>query len=362
MSLPDIAVPASLERLLAPISAENPCGESLRYEGTYDRVEQARREDDASLPQGKWEAELKRADWRAVETICTEALESRSKDLQLAAWLLQAWIHLDGFAGAARGFELMHGLCENFWDGLFPQITEGDVEFRLAPIYWVNEKLPLDFKLTPLTRPLSDDTPTCCLADWESSLRATVSDKKSSDFLAAQIQNSLQRTPREWFVGLKRDVEVTLHQRDLFDQLLDAKIGKLSPGTSQIRVVVESVAQLLDSILTHALPELSTAMVATEEELSKVSADHNTGLSLVTSDVQTTAIRTRAEAYRLLEQAADFLQRTEPHSPTPYLLRRAVSWGRMSFDQLLPELVRSNSELSEIVRLLQAEVSKNPKP
>jgi type VI secretion system protein ImpA len=103
-------------------------------------------------------------------------------------------------------------------------------------------------------------------------------------------------------------------------------------------------------------------MVSAEEDLPEVSESNNTGLSLVTSDVPATAIRTRAEAYRLLEQAADFLQRTEPHSPTPYLLRRAVSWGRMSFDQLLPELVRSNSELSEIVRLLQVEVSKNPKP
>src|ERR1700722_6866094 len=69
-----------IEKLLSPISAEHPAGESLRYDGTYDKVRDARREDDASLPQGVWKTELRKADWHVVESLCTEALETRSKD------------------------------------------------------------------------------------------------------------------------------------------------------------------------------------------------------------------------------------------------------------------------------------------
>jgi len=54
----------------------------------------------------------------------------------------------------------------------------------------------------------------------------------------------------------------------------------------------------------------------------------------------------------MLAEAADFLIRTEPHSPTPYLVRRAILWGSMSLEELLPELVRNQSELSDIYRLL----------
>ncbi|HZZ40294.1 MAG TPA: type VI secretion system ImpA family N-terminal domain-containing protein, partial [Acidobacteriaceae bacterium] len=104
-----------LNHLMAPISAEHPCGEWLRYQGTYDQVREMRREDDAGLPQGVWQSELKRADWGAVETLCAEALVHRSKDLQLAAWLLEAWIQMDSFAGASRGIELMRRLCADFW-------------------------------------------------------------------------------------------------------------------------------------------------------------------------------------------------------------------------------------------------------
>ena len=64
-------------------------------------------------------------------------------------------------------------------------------------------------------------------------------------------------------------------------------------------------------------------------------------------------IRTRADAYRALEEIAEFLYGNDPHSPTSYLIRRAVAWGDMHFDELLPELVRDDAELSDIVKLLR---------
>ncbi|MCB1033146.1 MAG: type VI secretion system protein TssA, partial [Acidobacteria bacterium] len=64
------------------------------------------------------------------------------------------------------------------------------------------------------------------------------------------------------------------------------------------------------------------------------------------------AIRSRAEAYRRLSEAADYLARTEPHSPTPYLVRRAVSWGSMTVTELLKELLADKSDLTTVFKLL----------
>ena len=50
------------------------------------------------------------------------------------------------------------------------------------------------------------------------------------------------------------------------------------------------------------------------------------------------AIRDRAEADALLEQAASFLQRDDPHSPVPYLVRRAAEWGKLNAAALYQEL------------------------
>ena len=50
-------------------------------------------------------------------------------------------------------------------------------------------------------------------------------------------------------------------------------------------------------------------------------------------------IRSRIEAYQRLEEAAAWLMTNEPHSPTPYLIQRAVSWRDKSLVELLSELV-----------------------
>src|SRR5277367_6521493 len=159
-----------LDRLTAPVPVAPPCGEWLRYEGTYEQIRDARREDDIGLPQGVWQTELKRANWDAVEQLCAEALTRRSKDLQLAAWLLEAWIQLDSFAGAARGIELMRRLCSAYWEQMFPAL-DADMESRLAPIQWVNDKLSRRLRLLRLTQPTMEGIPAYSLAEWDVALR-----------------------------------------------------------------------------------------------------------------------------------------------------------------------------------------------
>jgi len=79
-----------IEAILEPISATSLCGEDLAYSPEFDRIKEARREDDASIEYGEWQTELKQADWPAVVRDCSQLLGSRSKDLRLAAWP-RAW-------------------------------------------------------------------------------------------------------------------------------------------------------------------------------------------------------------------------------------------------------------------------------
>ena len=65
----------------------------------------------------------------------------------------------------------------------------------------------------------------------------------------------------------------------------------------------------------------------------------------------------RSDALRELQRIALFFRDTEPHSPIPYLLVRAVRWGQMSFPELLSELIQENpSALSEISKLTGLDV------
>ena len=234
-----------IDRLIAPISADRPCGDWLRYEGTYEQIRDARREDDASLPQGVWQTELKQANWGAVESLCAQALAGRSKDLQLATWLLEAWIQLDSFAGAAHGIELMHRLCSEFWQDMFPALGD-DLAPRLAPIQWINDKLSRRVRLLRLTQPSMEDVPAYSLADWDVALR-NAGGPSTTGVTLSKFQQSVALTPRQWLVSLNGAVNETLAQVQGFDEFLDKKAGKLAPGLTKFRTEVSSVAQLLES-------------------------------------------------------------------------------------------------------------------
>lgn len=51
----------------------------------------------------------------------------------------------------------------------------------------------------------------------------------------------------------------------------------------------------------------------------------------------------REEAIQQLEWLRDYFRASEPHTVMPYILERAVAWGRMSFPQLLAEVVGDHS-------------------
>src|SRR5689334_3969227 len=175
--------PIEIETLLMPISPEQPSGESLRYDETYDRIKEARREDDPSLSQGVWQRELKRADWYAVSALCLEALATRTKDLQLAAWLLEAWLHLYGMAGVRDGLILTVHLCEQFWPTLYPELAASNVDARTAPIVWINERLFLTLKQIPITQPETNDAVAYTWLDWEHALHLEQQAKKYPSLL-----------------------------------------------------------------------------------------------------------------------------------------------------------------------------------
>ena len=133
--------------------------------------------------------------------------------------------------------------------------------------------------------------------------------------------------------------------------LIAARSGDLC---RQFRGLLESILSLLPSLAGNEeeQPEMEDENSFPQEYALEPMPAHETMASSVMQP-----IRSRAEAYRRLAEAADYLIRTEPHSPTPYLIKRAISWGGMTLEQLLPELVPSDAALKDLERLLKIETA-----
>ena len=128
------------EDILNPIAGDNPSGRSLRYAPIYDKIKEARREDD-ELNQGAWQHERKVADWVQVSKLCQDAIAAESKDLQLAVWLAEAQLKREGVRAFGEAVQLCQGLLDKFWDNLYPELDDGDAEQRAAPLDWLGSCL-----------------------------------------------------------------------------------------------------------------------------------------------------------------------------------------------------------------------------
>jgi type VI secretion system ImpA family protein len=343
-----------IDELLQPIPGDNPAGESLRYQGTYDRIAEARREDDPSLSQGIYKSSLKRADWTTVEAICVEALAKRSKDLQIAGWLLESWLHLYGFAGVTNGLRLLAHLCDSFWNDLYPCLDGDDLDGRIAPFDWIEQKLSLKLKQIPLTAPDELNNESYCYVDWESACHfenLAMKDPRALQEALAKInptvatfRDAVAATDRMFYADMLEDLDNAIQACASLEQVLDEKCGKEAPSLRQFREALCGVQQLIAEDVHARADEIETV---SEEEIPAETNEPE--FELWSSG----PIRSRTDAYRRLSEAAEYLLRTEPHSPTPYLVKRAVEWGTMSLPELLQQIVRNEGELNEIDRLLR---------
>ncbi|WP_437906355.1 type VI secretion system protein TssA [Sorangium sp. So ce327] len=330
-----------IERLLAPISQAAPAGAPLRYEGTYDRVREARREDDPTLPQGVWATRLKTADWKLVAELCAEALARRSKDLQIAAWLTDAWAQIGGIGAAAPGLRLIAGLCDRYWDAMFPALDDDGLEARGDLVGWLDEALARRLRMVPLLEG-SDDRPPCTLADWESGRMdggSPAEGARSAEPLAAR----LSLVDRSRWTALQRDARAALSAAEALERSLAARMDR-PPVLHRTRGALRLLGAATASALGEPADDAPAPAAGEPPAQSAEDPAPARGPGL--------AIQSRVEAYRRLNEAADYLLRTEPHSPVPYLVKRAISWGNMSLAELLGEFVSSADDLVAIYRLL----------
>ena len=353
-----------LEALLSPISEEKPSGETMRYSGLYDEISEARRADE-DVEQGDWKVALKIADFRKVIDLAVPALTSDTKDLQIAVWLTEALSKQHGFAGLRDGLKLVGGLQDKFWETLFPEIDEGDMEGRANAIEWVAMQTSLAIKQAKITQ--GDGY---SYFDWEDSKRFDIpnnietldsADRAKYSELQEQASKENRVTADRWrvaFAASRRNFyeEVALAIEECWaeckelNRVIEEKFDRNQmPGLGVLEKSLEAVQTQVKKFLEEKRAEEPDP----EVEETEADGEQVEGEVVVATDgsrVAATggAIQSRAEALKRLGQLAEFFRKSEPHSPVSYLVQRAVKWGNMPLDSWLQEVVKDQSVLYQL--------------
>ncbi|MDH0292026.1 type VI secretion system protein TssA [Pseudomonas sp. GD04087] len=338
------------QALLQAFPGDEICGASMRHDPMLDRLRELRREDDLSLPAGVWQAEPKRADWRAVEVLAQDVLALRSKDLMVAAYLGEAWILLDGAAGLATALRLLADLGESFAERLHPQAADGDLAWQAAPLVWVSRRY---VELLATRLPLSPAWPELTLSAWNGLQRKQVlaSENKADKALAEAARLEQKRldesirsgTGAGWGATLAQFQSALLHLQRL-QAWCERQLQDEAPSLQPLASSIQSIVSILQGFRNMAPQEQETIAPVNPEPVVDAAASAAPAQPVNAENV----LRDREQAYRQLAAIADFLARTEPHSPVPYVIRRAVEWGGMPLSALLDELVNADAEARRV--------------
>lgn len=335
--------------LLTPIPGDNPSGPDLRYDNKvpiYDQVKEARRQDD-DLVQGDWQRERKVADYAKVINLTQDALATKTKDLQLAAWLTDACLRTRGFAGLADGITLCHGLVNNFWDTLNPPLEDGDEEPRMAHLEWVGSALEIPLKSVGLNREGHDwfkykESRTLgyedqVKADKDKKLRAQrIADGK----LAPEaFDKAFVETPKAFYLQSEKELDRCLKALADLDELCGQKFTSSRPTFAKLRNGLEEVRHVVHPLLekkreTEPDPVEEVPVEASAEGVASADGIHAapgvTSPGAISFSVLTSSEPAdRREAIANVARVAAFLRKREPLSPAPYLMMRGLRWGEL---------------------------------
>jgi len=331
-----------VERLLAEVSADAPCGPDLEYDpdfvalGVAATPKPEQRIGDSVVP-------ARDPDWREVGAQAT-ALLGRTKDLRVAVTLVRALMHTDGWPGLSDGLELVRGLLERQWDGVHPRLEapDNDATYRLNTVAALADRdltvprlrlMPLvasrrlgrfslrdlDVASGVLPKPPEDQGPPPDLRTIDAAFQDADAGRVAAD--AAAVGRALEHV-------------------DAIVAACAAKLSGQSPDLGALRGVLARAHQAYGERTGRA------GAAAPAQEGTVADSVGGTGAAGAAPG----EIRSREDVVQLLDRACDWFRRNEPSSPVPLLLERARRLVSKSYLEIMRDLAPSGlSEAENVV-------------
>jgi type VI secretion system protein ImpA len=321
--------------LLAPITAEEPCGTNLDSTDVLASLDAYQIFGQASLeppPRGDGEParkEVRKSDrppnWEQIRHEALTALRT-SKDLRLLAYLGAARLRTEGIPAFTETLSIASSWLESYWGQVYPQIDE-DAIFRQSALNCFADPVAIidGLRRAPLVsnrqhgrfsaRDLEIVAGQVTLAD---------SDAKPDE---AQINAAFGATPIEELTSLQESLTGAMSAIDAIDAAVRGAAGaEVAPHFEGLSAQFKKMATAVRAQVA-AHPNGAGSGGAADELVDGSSAVVTVG-----------AIRSRQDAIRALDAAAEFFRRNEPSSPIPLFLERAKRLVSKDFLEVLADV------------------------
>ena len=321
--------------LLPPIAPEEPCGKNLEDTDTLssldayqifgqDSLEPAPREQGEPVRRESRKSD-RPPNWAGIRDEALTALRS-SKDLRLLAYLGAAALRVEGIPAFTQTLFVASRWLEEYWPNVYPLVDE-DALFRQNALNCFADPVAVidGLRRAPLVNNRQHGR--FCLRDVDIVAgHVTPADSEPRPD-QGQINAAFAATALDELKALQESVTGALTAVGAIDAAMRGAAG------SEMAPNLESLSAQLKKMSVVVRTQLASHPDAAGEDIPG-EASAETG-SIV---VAVGAIKSRQDAIRALDAAAEFFRRNEPSSPVPMFLDRAKRLVSKDFLEVLADV------------------------
>jgi type VI secretion system protein ImpA len=346
-------VAINIDEYLRDLSGENVCGDDLRYDAEFIRLEQ----DIKGKPgqeMGDTIIEAVPPNWRDIKKQ-SEVLLSRSIDLSILVFYLRALIVLEGFSGLEDGLELITAVVEKRWDSLYPLLDPDDDNDPTERINILGVLCDFDTFLKPLQQiPLLEAKSVgkfnfrdITIASGKST--ATGSEKNVSQAtIDAAVQDSEVENLQQNFQAIGSSLD---YLNQLETMITDYVGISQAPSFAELRNFLKDAKVILSTALgKKGVSHDGSSQLDAEEESQESSG---AGSSNAPSQSVSGAINNDQDVIKVLKLVCDYYRKNEPSSPVPMLVDRALRLVGKSFMDALKDIAPAGVDEAKIISGIQ---------
>ncbi|ELV5025774.1 type VI secretion system protein TssA [Salmonella enterica] len=331
------------DALLAPLTASAPAGENVEFTLEYDEIQRSRQSEPEYLSQGEWTTELKKADWPRVRSQCEALLLHTGKDLQVACWLFEACYQIAGLQGMCEGARFLTAWTQMYWDSGWPLLSEDDEGSRRQNIMDKSAAALKDFLLQfPLF-----GVPESAFSAWKQAENEEATPGGETLPEARLYQAIVYSAWVETLTpGVLCDTMDELSQcldaLTLLAQTLGSCDGLTGAPFSAVLALITTIREALAGVWHTRFPDAEAG-----PEPEDGNGQGAVGLARGREEMN------RTSAVEQLKALARYFRQTEPSSPVPFLIERAVRWTGMSALDWLDDITQDNNNLDQVYFVLK---------
>jgi type VI secretion system protein ImpA len=345
-----------IESLLAPISADAPCGEDLEYDPEYAALARLANPTVRERVVGP-DIPIEEPPWPQIQQRAI-ALFARSKDLRVANILTRAAFRTSGFPGFSQGMSLIRAMCERYWKSVHPLLDDdGDGTMRINAL---REQCSRQSVLIVRSQPFISvkGLGQFSLKDFA---HLTGEAPQPAAAEAGKYEAALANCDLTQLQGILADVTSVLTDLRALETWVTEQLGYNQPlSFEELTTVLERMQRLLQTrVSSRGQTEVSTVQDSgpvaggaggTGGARGNEGGDVIRFAAPLTTSVAAGAIATRADVQRVLDQLCAWYEANEPSSPVPLLLKRAKRLTGMSFMDIVRDLAPEGAAQVEVIR------------